>query len=93
MKKPRKLPVSKQGFFRRFLIEKRLAKNLSQKELADAMGWSSAQYVSNIERSLAQFPSDKLPRLSKVLGVPVTKLIRILSRDFESSLYERLKVR
>ena len=91
MKKPRKTPVSKQGFFQRFLIEKRLNAGFSQKELAETLGWTSGQYVSNIERGLSAFPEDKMKRLSKVLKVPLPKLIRIMSRDYESALYERLK--
>ena len=91
MKKPYKSPISKAGFFPKFLIDQRLKAGFSQNELARVLGWKNGQYISNVERSLTPFPSEKLPLLAKVLGVPLEKLIGILGRDFVVSLHDRLK--
>ena len=91
MKRVKTPLISKTGHFRRFLREKRMNARFSQVELAEILGYTSGQYISNIERGTCPFPTENLPLLAKVLQVPLAKLIRLLSRDFENALYERFK--
>ena len=62
--------VSMSGFERigEFLREARKKANLSQGALAEELGYSNAQFVSNIERGIANLPIDKVGKAAKVLG-------------------------
>lgn len=58
-----------------YLTKLRLAKKLTQWDVAVAMGYKTAQFVSNWERGVS-FPSCKdVRRLSSVLGVSARDLI------------------
>ena len=46
--------------FGEYLKEKRVAADLTQKEVAEKIGYSSAQYISNFERGIALPPLSKL---------------------------------
>lgn len=60
--------------FGRILRRHRLAKGLTQRQVSHALQWSSAQYISNIERGVAYPPLDTLPILSKMLGMKLRAL-------------------
>ena len=69
----------------------RLKKNLSQKELATALGLTSPQFISNIERNLAPVPIHYIPLLSRILGVPQKELVRALIKNFAANCRSELK--
>lgn len=52
-----------------FLKKKRNDAGLSQKELAKKLGYTTAQFVSNWERSISRPPIDSVPKLAELLGV------------------------
>jgi transcriptional regulator with XRE-family HTH domain len=58
-----------------YLNAARLEKNLTQKELADALGYSSPQFVSNWERGVAVPPLKRTRQLIRLLGLSTTKYI------------------
>ena len=47
----------------KLLKVKRLAKNLTQKDISNLLGYSSPQFVSNWERELARPPLEKMAKL------------------------------
>jgi len=49
----------------------RVKAGLSQKQVAEAFGDKSAQFVSNCERSVAPWPVKRIPKMAKLYGVPV----------------------
>lgn len=51
-----------------FLKTARKQLGLSQGDVAKKMGYDSAQFISNIERSLASPPIESIFKLSEVLG-------------------------
>jgi len=51
-----------------YLREKREAAGLSQKQVADELGYSSPQFISNQERGLAMPPVHTIKKLSKLYG-------------------------
>lgn len=64
------------------LIHKsRLKKNLSQADLAKELGWNTAQFVSNIERGLAEVPPKYVKKISKVLSLDPSELLKSIIVD------------
>ena len=81
----KKLPTLDQ-----YLRDQRLAQGYSQKYVADSLGYSSAQFISNWERGLASPPLDALSKLTRLLSLSETLLIDIIlsetRRNIELSL-------
>lgn len=50
-----------------FLKKARVQAGLTQKNLADYLGYSSAQFISNFERGISMPPLSKLGRMAKKL--------------------------
>jgi len=59
---------------------------LSQKELADKLGYSSSQFVSNWERSLALPPMKKWVELEKLIGISVKELAENARENLEKEM-------
>lgn len=64
-----------------YLVQKRIDAKLSQAALARALGFSSPQFVSNMERGLAPIPKTKVSALSKLLKVTTDSLIDEIVED------------
>lgn len=41
----------------------------TQKEVAEELGWSTPQYISNIERGMCEMPGHAIPKVSKMYGL------------------------
>ncbi len=63
-----------------FLKHKRETAKLTQHEVAESLGYSTPQFVSNWERGISLPPRDKLPDISKLLAVPVKEMVFIFQR-------------
>lgn len=57
------------------LKELREKAGLTQAELAEKFGYSTPQFISNIERGRAMLPVAQYPKAAKILGVSVNRLI------------------
>ncbi len=62
---------------------------LTQSELSVKMGYSSPQFISNIERGLANLPPAKFKAASKVLGVSVKELVTLRLKADKARLMKR----
>jgi transcriptional regulator with XRE-family HTH domain len=69
-----------------FLREKRIAAGLSQLEVAQKLGYSSPQFVSNWERGLVSPPLETLATLIRLYKLNSHDLIRRLLSETESYL-------
>jgi transcriptional regulator with XRE-family HTH domain len=61
-----------------YLKKKRIAKNLTQKDVAMALKYDSAQFVSNIERGLCSLPLSKIPTIMELYDIDLTTITKIL---------------
>lgn len=61
-----------------YLAEKRQEAGLSQREVSLALGYSSAQFISNFERGIAAPPLKKMKILSKMYKLPVREVVDLL---------------
>lgn len=75
----------------KFLKEERLKKGLSQGEIAHKLGFTSPQFISNIERGLAFPPVDKLKKIATLLGLDVELLVDLYFEDKKEQILKKLK--
>lgn len=61
--------------FGKFLIGLRVEANLTQRDVSDCLGYSSAQFVSNIERGISTTPITTAVRMAEIFKAPVNKVV------------------
>lgn len=49
------------------ILTARTSAGLTQKEMASMLGWSSPQFISNIERGLSAFPPESVHAIRKIV--------------------------
>lgn len=69
-----------------FLQKQRIASGLKQREVAAELGWSTAQFLSNIERGVAFPPDEAIPLLSKLYKVAISKIIDAIVKAKEAEI-------
>lgn len=76
----------------RFLRVKRQELKLSQVKLSANLGWDSrqAQFLSNIERGICQFPVKYVKKLAETFQVSEEAIIDLIVQDYKQSLIEIL---
>lgn len=72
--------------------ERRRELGFSQKKLADAIGYSSSQFISNMERGVAGIPEKDLVKFSKRLKLDRRKLLMAVLDDHALRLEKVLGV-
>jgi len=69
-----------------FLKNSRETRNLSQGDVARALGYSCAQYVSNVERGVCRPSKKKLKDWAEIVGVKPKKLVTLMVDEYKSDL-------
>jgi len=64
-----------------YLKEKRIKANLSQAEVADELGYSSPQFVSNFERGLCTPPLSALKQMLQLYNISKREMVELLLRQ------------
>jgi len=65
--------------------------NLTQREVSIALGYSSAQFISNFESGIASPPLSKLKVLVEMYKIPVEKLMSLILEGEKEVLMSVLK--
>ena len=73
-----------------FLKNKRLAAGLTQRAVSSALGYSSAQFISNFERGIAAPPLNKMKVLTKLYKLPVEEVVNLMIEAERGILLEAL---
>lgn len=60
-----------------FLKRSRKKVGLTQKEVSDKLGYTTGQYVSNIERGVAPPPFPLLPHFSELYGISESEITKV----------------
>lgn len=76
-----------------YLNAKRKAAGLSQGQVARSLGYSSPQFISNIERGLCSPPLKKLRTMIQLYQVPGEEVAGLILRHQRLDLEKRLKPR
>lgn len=66
--------------------------NISQTKLARKLGYTTGQYVSNIERGLCSVPIDKIEKLEKILDLPRHYTASALVNDYKDKVFDELGI-
>jgi transcriptional regulator with XRE-family HTH domain len=64
-----------------YLKEKRVKANLSQAEVAEELGYSSPQFVSNFERGLCTPPLSALKQMLSLYNISKKEMVELLVRQ------------
>lgn len=76
-----------------YLKNKRIETNLTQRELAQALGDMNSQFVSNWERGLCAPPSHCFQKLIELLKINREQLVQVMLEDsktvIEAKVYKK----
>jgi transcriptional regulator with XRE-family HTH domain len=70
----------------RLLKDARINKAMTQMDLAEMLGYTSPQFVSNWERGLCSPAFEALPTLARVLSIPKREIIEIILEETKVEL-------
>lgn len=73
-----------------YIRRHRILRDISQKELAEYLGYSSPQFVSNCERGIGFYPSEKLKRVIVRLKLHKQAVIKTMIQDFKEKVHMEL---
>ncbi|HEX7674057.1 MAG TPA: helix-turn-helix transcriptional regulator [Bdellovibrio sp.] len=84
-----------------FLKRKRTDAKLTQGQVAEILGYTSPQFVSNWERGLAYPPIETLKRLAKIYGIDLNEVyeaflsasVSDMERDLKEKFFSEKKSR
>jgi transcriptional regulator with XRE-family HTH domain len=68
----------------------RLRKDISQRDLAKALGLNSSQFISNIERGFSSYPVSYISRLARILGIRQEILVAAKARDVRDKIFKEV---
>ncbi len=74
----------------KFLKKLRVEANLSQSEVASALGYSSPQFISNFERGLASPPLNKIKILAEIYDCDLRDFYKVLRNEQDAFLRNAL---
>jgi ribosome-binding protein aMBF1 (putative translation factor) len=69
----------------------RVTAGLTQVDVSTELGLSSAQFISNIERGLANLPMKHARPLSRLLKIPLSAIIDARAEDVKERLRREVK--
>ena len=59
---------------------------LTQRAVSDALGYSTPQFISNVERGRCRFPIQKLPRIKKLYRLSTNQLVELIIKEEKLTL-------
>jgi transcriptional regulator with XRE-family HTH domain len=74
-----------------FLREQRVKAGLTQRDVSVALGYSSAQFISNFERGIAAPPLKKMKILARLYKMPIDQVVNLVIDAERAILTEALK--
>lgn len=71
----------------KYLKSQREKRGLTQRQVSDALGYGTSQFISNWERELCVVPEEKLYELSQLYHCSLRKLFDLRLNDIKNDLY------
>jgi transcriptional regulator with XRE-family HTH domain len=75
----------------RLLMQKRVRLGLTQLDVSSRFGFTTSQFISNLELGKSPVPTDKVKPLCKMLDIPIKEFIGAYIKDLK--VIQDLKVR
>jgi transcriptional regulator with XRE-family HTH domain len=66
---------------------------LTQRDVSEALGYSTPQFISNVERGRCRFPVEKLNRIKKLYRLSVNQMIDLILNEERQGLLKVLRKR
>lgn len=66
-----------------YLKRQRIRKGLTQKEVSDAFGFTTSQFISNLELAKSPPPPSVMKRLVKLYGMRLEEVIKVITKEEE----------
>lgn len=63
---------------------------LTQAEVAAVLGYSSGQFISNVESGRCRFPGHQLGKIKKLYGLRTNEILEIVLREEEAAIRQAL---
>lgn len=64
---------------------------LTQKEVSDALGYTTPQFISNVERGRCRFPVGKLPKLKRLYRLSNDQVVDMIMVEEKRGLLRHFK--
>lgn len=64
---------------------------LTQREVSDSLGYSTPQFISNVERGRCRFPIQKLPKIKKLYRLSVDQIVHMILAEEKTTLLKVFK--
>lgn len=64
---------------------------LTQREVSDALGYSTPQFISNVERGRCRFPIQKLSKIRKLYRMSVEQTVNMIVAEERQDLLKVFK--
>jgi len=64
---------------------------LTQREVSDSLGYSTPQFISNVERGRCRFPIQKLSRIKKLYRLSTDQMVDMILTEEKISLRKVFK--
>ena len=64
---------------------------LTQREVSDALGYTTPQFISNVERGRCRFPVEKLPKIKRLYRLSNDQIINLLLSEEKEGMIKYLK--
>lgn len=73
----------------KFLKKRRLSLNISQKLMAQKLGFKTCQLISNIERGVSGIPSSRIKDFAKILELDTKDLLKLIADSKNDKVYKK----
>jgi len=64
---------------------------LTQKDVSEALGYSTPQFISNVERGRCRFPVEKLPKIRKMYRMSVEQVVDLFVSEERQDIVKALR--
>ncbi len=64
---------------------------LTQRDVAQILGYSTPQFISNVERGRCSFPVEQLPKLKKLFKLSTDQMLDLIMKEEKHWLHKALK--
>lgn len=64
---------------------------LTQREVSDSLGYSTPQFISNVERGRCRFPVQKLAKIKKLYRLSADQMINLILSEEKQVLIKFIK--
>lgn len=66
---------------------------LTQRDVSDALGYSTPQFISNVERGRCRFPIQKLSKIRKLYRLSVDQVVELIVTEERQGLSKAFRLR